>query len=163
MSRSSRLDYKATPSAIVSGVPLWAVTSMKLSEAYKLPPIGSSTLRAIIETHDDTVDLSGLLLGPERYTWKVALERAAEFSKRGGVLGRLTGGRLQGATLVTALTIRTSMQIQTLTFSVNADRRDVIEVAISLVHMPQPGGFERLADLASVAGVAVLADWRVGF
>ena len=54
------------------------------------------------------------------------------------------------------------MQIQTLTFSVNAERRDVIEVAISLVHMPQPGGYERLADLASV-GVVGLADWRLGF
>jgi hypothetical protein len=163
VTRVSHLDYRATPSAILAGVPLWAVTSMKLTESYKLPPIGSSTVRAFVDTHDDTIDLNGLLVGPERYTWKVALERFAELSKRGDLVGRLSGGRVQGLVLVTALTIRTDMHVQSLTFSVNAERRDVIDVAISLVHMPLPGAWTgRLLDMGSV-GVGALADWRVGF
>ena len=82
--------YDVIPSAILSDglipIPLWAVTSMTLTETYHLPPIGSSGARAVVGTHDDTISLSGLLIGPERYAWKCGLETLAETSKRGGAL-----------------------------------------------------------------------------
>jgi hypothetical protein len=160
MTRTSHQDYLATPSAVLSGIPLWAVTTMKLTESYKLPPIGSSNLHAIVDTHDDTIDLNGLLVGPERYVWKAALERFAELSRRGAPLPVV--GTIKGLVLVTALAIRTDLQIKTLTFTVTAERRDVIDVAISLIHMPRPAAWrQRLLDVGSV-GVAALADLRVG-
>jgi hypothetical protein len=75
-------NYSTIPSAIISDgglltIPLWAVTTMSLSEQYHLPPIGSTGARAIVSTHDDEISLSGLLVGFERYTWKFALERLA--------------------------------------------------------------------------------------
>jgi phage protein U len=159
--------YDAIPSAIITDgmlinpfttVPLWAVTSMSLSEAYHLPPIGSTGARSIVATHDDTVSLSGVLLGAERYAWKLALESMAETSRRGGFMAGVTGGNISGLILITTMTIRTDMQVQSLTFSTSAAKRDALDVSITLVHMPLPGALGKLLDVLSL-GVGALADW----
>jgi hypothetical protein len=158
MARASSYHEYGVPSAILSDgiltVPLWAVASLSLSERYKLPPVASSTARAIVATHQDTVSLSGVLVGRERYAWKLALETLADVSKRGGLVSSLTGGR------VTAMTIRTDMQVESLEFRVSSTRRDVIDVTLQLAHMPLPGAIGRLLDTASL-GIAALADWAV--
>jgi hypothetical protein len=162
MSINSFQSYATTPSAIISdgitSVPLWAVTSLSLSESYHLPPIGSSVAKALVATHDDTVSLSGILIGSERFAWKLALETLAESSKRGSALSSLTQGKVSGLILVTSLTIRTDMQVQSLTFSSSAAKRGVIDVAITLAYMPLPGALGKLLDVASL-GVAALTDW----
>jgi hypothetical protein len=154
--------YDVIPSAIISDglipVPLWAVTSMTLTEAYHLPPIGSSGARAIVATHDDTITLTGVLVGKERYAWKLALETMAETSKRGGALAAFTGGKVGGLILVTSMTIRTDMQVQTLTFTASSAKRDVLDVTISMAHMPLPGALGKLLDVASI-GIGALADF----
>ena len=72
----SYMKHLAVPSAVISDgvllVPLWAVTTIGLSESYKLPPIGSSTAKAIVATHDDTLSLSGVLVGASatRGSWR---------------------------------------------------------------------------------------------
>jgi phage protein U len=156
--------YLRVPSAILSDglvtVPLYAVSSIGLSESYHLPPVGSSTARAIVATHDDSVTLSGVLVGPERFAWKLALEDMAESSKRGGLLATATRGRVGGLILVTSMTIRTDMQVQTVSFTASASRRDVLDVSLSLVHMPLPGALGKLLDASAVA-VGALLDWTV--
>ena len=153
--------YATTPSAIISDgiipVPIWAVTTMTLSETYHLPPIGSSGVKAVVATHDDTITLAGVLVGTERFAWKLALENMAETSKRGGLIASLTGGRISGLILVTSLTIRTDMQIQSLTFTASAAKRDALDVSISLAHMPLPGALGKLLDVAAI-GVGALSD-----
>jgi hypothetical protein len=159
---SSFQKYLAVPSAIISDgivtVPLWTVTSMSLNESYHLPPIGSSGARAVVATHDDTLSLSGVLVGTERYVWKQALELLAETSRRGGALAALSGGKVSGLIVITSMTIRTDMQVQSLSFSASAAKRDALDVSISLVHMPLPGALGKLLDVASI-GVGALADW----
>ena len=155
-------NYLTIPSAILSDgglitVPLWGVTAMTLSEKYHLPPIGSSGAKAVVSTHDDTITLTGMLLGYERYAWKVALETAAEASKRGTALAAYTGGEVGGLILVTSMTIRTDMQIQSLQFTANAGKRDALGVSITLAHMPMPGGLSKLLDVGALA-VGALAD-----
>jgi hypothetical protein len=140
-------------------VPLWAVSTMTLSESYHLPPIGSSGAKAIVSTHDDTVSLSGVLVGEERFGLKLALESLAEASKRGSALAAMTGGRAGGLILVTSMTIRTDMQVQSLSFTASAQKRDALDVSMSLAHMPLPGALAKLLDIASL-GVAGLADWK---
>lgn len=159
------LSFQATamPSAILADppalfVPLFAVTAMSLSEQYFLPPLGPSRQRMIVPAHDDTITMSGLLVGPTRFTWKLMLEAMADISKRGGVLEGLTKGAVAGLVLVTSMTIRTDMQIQTLTFSANATRREVLEVAITMVHVPRPGALAKALDVASFA-VGALSDY----
>src|SRR4051794_11072104 len=127
----SSLDYGNIPSAIISDgglltVPLWSVTMISLSEAYHLPPIGSSGVRSVLGTHDDTISLSGVLVGEERYAWKLALETAAESGRRGSAIAAYTGGAVTGLVLVTTMTIRTDMQVESLTFTATAGRRDVL-------------------------------------
>jgi len=143
--------------AVGALVPIWAVTTMSLSETYHLPPIGSSGVKAIVATHDDTISLAGVLVGAERFAWKLALENMAEISKRGGLITSLTGGRISGLILITSMTIRTDMQIQSLTFSASAAKRDALDVSISMAHMPLPGALGKLLDVASI-GVGALAD-----
>jgi hypothetical protein len=153
--------YATIPSAIISDgvitVPIWAVTQISLSESYHLPPIGSTGAKAIVSTHDDAITLSGVLVGPERFAWKLSLETLAESSKRGSALGAMTGGKVGGLILITSMTIRTDMQVQTLTFSASSSKRDVLDVSMSLAYMPKPSALGKLLDLASVA-VGGLAD-----
>ncbi len=163
MSTSSFQDYEAIPSAIVSDgiltIPLWAVSSISLSETYQLPPIGSSGARAIVSTHDDTISLSGVLVGPERYAWKLSLETLADVAKRGSSIASLTGGAVSGLILVTSLTIRTDMQIQSLSFTASSGKRDALDVSLSMAYMPLPGALGSLLNVASLA-VGGLADWK---
>lgn len=161
MTSKSYMKHLAVPSAVISDgvviVPLWAVTTIGLSETYKLPAIGSSTAKAVVATHDDTLSLSGVLVGTERYAWKLALETLAESSKRGSALASFTDGALSGLVVVTAMTIRTDMQVQTLAFSASAGKRDALDVSITMAHMPRPGSLGKLLDVASI-GVGALAD-----
>jgi hypothetical protein len=157
------MQMTAMPSAVLADppamfVPLFAVTAMSLSENYFLPPLGSSRQRVIVPAHDDAITLNALLVGPERFSWKFMLETMADISKRGGALQSLTKGATTGLVLVTSMSIRTDMQIQSLSFSTSAARREVIEVAISMLYVPQPGVLGRVLDMASVA-VGALSDF----
>jgi hypothetical protein len=155
-------DRSSIPSALISDgvvtVPLWAVTVMTLSESYHLPPIGGLGARAVAVTHDDAISLTAVLVGADRFAWKVALENLAEAGKRGSALEVFADGAVAGLILVTSMTIRTDMQIQTLTFSASATRRDALEVSLSMIHAPRPGALHKLLDVSSLA-VAALADW----
>jgi hypothetical protein len=158
----SYLQYANVPSAILSDgllltVPLWSVTTIGLSESYHLPPIGATGARSIIGTHDDKVTLSGVLVGEERHAWKLALETLAETGRRGSAIAAMTGGAVSGLVLITAMTIRTDMQVESLSFTATAGKRDVLDVSIGLVHMPKPSALAKLLDVASV-GVGALAD-----
>lgn len=161
LSKSYLSTYLALPSAVISDgaltIPLWAVTTIGLSETYKLPPIGSSTAKAVVATHDDTISLTGVLVGSERYLWKLGLETLAEASKRGTALAAYTSGAVSGLIVVTSMTIRTDMQVQSLSFTASAAKRDVLDVSISLAHMPPPGKLGKILDVASL-GVGLLQD-----
>jgi hypothetical protein len=150
------------PSAILADglfiVPLFAVTTMSLTETYHLPPIGSSKQRMIIAAHDDTISLSALLVGPTRFTAKFMLETMADLSKRGTAIERITRGAVSGLVLVTAMTIRTDMQIQSLGFTASAAKRATLDVTMSLVHVPRPGILAKVLDVAGL-GVGALADF----
>lgn len=155
-------NYLTVPSAIISDgllpIPIWSVTTMTLTESYQLPAIGSSGAKAIVATHEDTISLSGVLVGPERYAWKLALETLAETAKRGGALEAFTGGAVSGLILITSMTIRTDMQIKSLKFTANAGKRDVLDIATTLEYMPRPSALGKLLDVAAI-GVGALTDF----
>jgi len=155
-------QYGHVPSAIISDgilpIPIWAVTQMSLTETYHLPTIGSTAAKAIVSVHDDTISLTGVLLGPERFAWKLALETLAESSKRGSALAAMSGGTVGGLILITAMTIRTDMQVQTLTFSASSAKRDALDITITLAYMPKPSLLGKLLDIAAV-GVGALSDF----
>lgn len=158
---SSYQSYLHTPSAVLSDgivpVPLWSVTQMSIEETYSLPQIGGTSRKAAVASHDDTISLTAVLLGPERFTWKLALENLAESSRRGTALQKLTQGAVGGLILITAATIRTDLAVQSLGITLSAARRDTLDVTLRMAHLPRPGSLAKLLDIASV-GVGALTD-----
>lgn len=156
---------RSVPSAVLADglmfIPLWSVSTLAVAQSFHRPPLGSSYARQLLDTHDDTLTLSAMLVGWDRYIWKEYLEFIAESSLRGSMLETLSNGKAGGLILVTSLTIRTDLYMQGLSFSVNANRRDVIDVTMSLVHLPKPGLLSQVLDLASVA-VGTLSEFAVG-
>jgi hypothetical protein len=158
---SSYQSYLHTPSAILSDgivpVPLWSVTQMQIEETYSLPTIGGTSRKVAVASHDDTLSLTAVLLGPERFVWKLALENLAESSRRGTAIQKLTHGVVGGLILISAATIRTDLAVSNLSITLAANRRDTLDVVIKLVHLPRPGSLSKLLDTASL-GVGALGD-----
>lgn len=158
---SSYQSYLHTPSAVLSDgvvpVPLWSVSTMTIEETYSLPQIGGTSRKAAVASHDDTLSLTAVLLGAERFAWKLALENLAESSRTGTALSTLTGGAIGGLILISAATIRTDLAVQSLTISMSASRRDVLDVSLRMACLPRPGSLAKLLDIASVA-VGALSD-----
>ncbi len=166
-------DYNNLPSALIWDgallfVPLWAVSEISLEQSFHLPPIGSTSMRAIAPVQDTTMRLRGLLVGPERFAWKLALEMAAEAAQRGSAAAAITGAiasaasapglAVGGLVVATSMTIRTDMQVKQLTFTATSARRETLDVAISLEHLPRPSPLGKLLDVASL-GLGALADF----
>jgi hypothetical protein len=143
------------PSAILADgplvVPLFVVTTISLSESYHLPPVGASQTRVLVETHDDTISMSAALVGPGRYISKLMLETLAEQSMRGSVLSKITSGAAGGLILWTGMTLRTDIYVKSMSFSASASRRDVLDVSLTLEHLPRPGALSHLLDFAGTA------------
>jgi len=152
---SSYQSYLHTPSAILSDgivpVPLWSITQIQIDETYSLPQIGGTSLKAAVASHDDSLTLTAVLVGPERFAWKLALENLAESSRRGTALSKLTSGAVGGLILISAATIRTDLAVQSLSITMTATRRDALDVVIKLVHLPRPGSLAKLLDISSIA------------
>jgi hypothetical protein len=145
--------YLHTPSALLIGsgvvVPLWAISQLSIESSYFVPQVGGTHRRVAVVSHDDTISLSAVLVGPLRFTWKVSLENIAEASRAGAGPG--------GLALVSAATIRTDLAVQQLGFSLTAQRRDTVDVTMRLLHLPRPGSLAKLLDRASI-GVGALTD-----
>jgi len=158
---SSFASYLHTPSAILSDgiipVPLWSVTQMSIEETYSLPQIGGTSRKAAVASHDDVITLTAVLVGHERFAWKLALENLAEASRRGTALSKLTQGAVGGLILITSATIRTDLAVQGMTISMSAQRRETLDVTLRMAHLPRPGSLAKLLDIASV-GVGALTD-----
>lgn len=160
MSRVSFLAESSRPAALLTDgllfAPLHAVTVVTLSQTYHLPPFGSGIGRAMIDTHDDTLSMSAMLVGPSRLAQRLVLETLAESAMRGSVAGFASGGVLDGLILVTPLGIRMNMFVQSLTVTASASKLGALDVNISLVQAPKLGLLGKLADVAF--SVASLGD-----
>lgn len=159
------LGPRSMPSAVLadgpSFIPLWAVSSLAVASSYHRPPLGTAGSRQLSDTHDDTLTLSASLIGWDRFLWKERLESVANAGVRGSVLERIPGGGMGGLVLVTSMTIRTDLYVQSLNLSASATRRDVIDVSMTLVHLPRPGPLAEMLDMTATA-VGTLAEFAVG-
>jgi hypothetical protein len=167
MSGDSFINYGTAPSAVLipmtlaPPVPLWAVSSIGLQESYHMPPVGVNAGRAMVDTHDDTVTISAMLVGWERYIWKEALETLAESTLGGGLLGGAFGPARYGMVLWTAMTLRSDMFIQSVSFSASSAKRGTLDVSITLKHLPRPGPVAAVLDLVNCASSSLLDGFGV--
>ncbi|HEX5175349.1 MAG TPA: hypothetical protein VFV91_14520 [Gaiellaceae bacterium] len=142
-------------------MPIAVMSQMKLTETYALPPIGTTAMKAIVDVHDDTIELTIALVGPERFAWKVILETMAESSKRGSPLTKVPLVKnipgVSGLALVTSMTIRTDLQVKTLVFTASATRRDTLDAVITLAYMPRPSKWGKILDASTIV-IGALGD-----
>jgi hypothetical protein len=168
---SFQVDLPA-PAAVVSNgfvtVPLWAVSSLTLNETQDLPATGSDAQRAQVARPTGTLSLVAALLGPDRFALKLALEGMAQPASLVGQAGAALASAVTsltsvdtGLVVLTAVAVSTNMRLTSLSFSVSAGRRDVIDVSASFVRMPVPAGFAALLDVAGLA-VGALGMWEGG-
>lgn len=156
MSRTSFINGQPRPSAILTDgivtASLHAVTVVTLSQTYHLPPFGSGIGRAMIDTHDDTFSMSGLLVGDRRMVQKLALETLAESAMRGSPLGFASGGVFDGLILVTSLGIRMNMFVQSLSITASSAKIGALDVSLSLIQAPKLGILGKLTDATLAIG-----------
>ncbi|WP_406375828.1 hypothetical protein OG788_39970 [Streptomyces sp. NBC_00647] len=156
MTSASKLDeFQRLPSAILTdgllAVPLFAVQQLTFTERYTMPPIGTPSFRAAVGNADESASLSALLIGPQRHAWKQGLELMASFAKRGGAIGRFTGGKVSGLILATRMSVRMNMHVTELQFMASTQRIDTIQVTIGLQHVAPPGPVDLLVDAGMLA------------
>ncbi|MEM9191880.1 MAG: hypothetical protein AAGF12_22095 [Myxococcota bacterium] len=129
-------------------VPLFAVSTVSLSERFHVPRVAGTGARTALLTHEDSFDLRALLVGPERRAQRAALEALAE----GAMLGSLADGPVPpGLVLATDLGMRLDLYVTSLDFAMSSARQGVIEVALQLVHVPRPRRGGQLFERAMLA------------
>jgi hypothetical protein len=143
---------------LVGPVPLLYVQSMTLTEGYRIERIMGSRFSQATQPNVKTIAIEAILLGPERLLLKKALEALALTSRAlAAAAAPLLG--VTGIPVVSGLTISPDMQITDLRFTQSAQKRDALDVSITLQHVPRSSLsalLGELADLALAAGTAVV-------
>lgn len=143
---------------LIGPVPLLYVQSMSISEGYKIQKIAGSKFSQAIAPTNKTIAIEAVLLGPERLLLKKGLEVLA-LTSRLLVSAMAPALKITGIPVISGLTISLDMQITDLRFTQSVQKRDALDVSITLVNAPRSSLFAILgevADLALAAGSAAL-------
>lgn len=137
---------KGNPPVLVGPVPLFAVQSMVLSDGYKIERVlGSRFMQALAPTAK-TIQIEAVLTGQERLLIKKALETLA-LATRWTAAAAAPALALAGIPVVAGMTVSTDMQISDLKFTHSVNKREALDVSITLVHVPRSA----IAELAGEA------------
>jgi hypothetical protein len=143
---------------LVGAVPLFYVQSMSISEGYQIARIAQSRYFQAVAPTTKTISIEATLIGRERHLMRKALEAMA-LTSRLMVAAAAPLLRSTGIPVVSGLTISLDMQITDLRFSASVQKRDALDVSITLQHVPRAGITAILGealDLALAAGSAAI-------
>jgi hypothetical protein len=132
---------------LIGVVPLFTVTSMTLNEGYKVARIAGSTLAQLVAPTTKTITLEAVLLGSTRLIVKKGLEAMA-LTSRALAAAAAPGMKLAGLPVVSGLTISVDMQITAVRFTQSNQKRDAIDVSISMEYVPR-------SSLSAIVGEAL--------
>ena len=142
-------------------VSLNCVQSLTMTEGYSIKSIaGSNFVQAIAPTQKQ-IEIKATLFGQERLFKKKELEILALTSRLFLSLAAPVLNRT-GIPVVAGLTISLDMQISKLVFSQNAQRREALDVDISLIQVPRTAAIAVLgevADLVVAVGTAFIPSF----
>jgi hypothetical protein len=132
---------------LIGTVPLFTVTSLTLNEGYKVVPIAGSRLAQLVSPTNKTIIIDAVLVGSTRLLVKKGLEGMALTSR---VMAAATAPlmKLSGLAVVSGMTISVDMQITSLRFTQSNQKRDAIDVSITLEEVPR-------SSLVAIAGEAL--------
>lgn len=143
---------------LVGVVPLFCVTSFTLTEGYQSVKIGgSSSLVQLVRPTTKKIVIRALLPGPWRLL-RPALEAMA-LTARALAAGTAPLLKFTGIPVVATTAASLDMQITTLEFVQDNERRDTLTVNITLEHVPRSRVAELISaglDLAAAAGGAFI-------
>ena len=142
---------------LVGTVPLLFVQSMSMTEGYRIERIAGSSWSQALAPSTKTIAIEAILIGPERLLLKKELEALALASRV--LVAAAASAMIAGIPVVSGLTISLDMQITDLRFTQSTQKRDALDVSLTLQHVPRSKAAMiagELADVALAAGTAVL-------
>lgn len=121
---------------LIGLVPLFTVTSLTLNEGYQVARIAGSRLAQLVSPTTKTISIEAILIGSTRLIVKKRLEGMALTSR---ALAAATAPlmSLAGLTVVSGMTVSVDMQITSLRFTQSNQKRDAIDVSITLEEVPR--------------------------
>jgi hypothetical protein len=143
---------------LVGGVPLFTATSVTLNEGYQVQRIAGSSLAQLVSPTTKTIAIEAVLIGRERLVAKKELEALALTSR---VLASSVAPSMNvaGIPVVSGLTISLDMQITSLRFAISNQKRDAVDVSITLEQVPRSSVSAIVGealDMALAAGTAAI-------
>ncbi|WP_435971992.1 hypothetical protein [Streptomyces sp. Qhu_M48] len=143
---------------MIGAVPLFTVTSLSLSEGYQVARIAGSRLTQLVAPTTRTINVEAVLVGRTRLLSKKGLEAMALTSRAlAGSTAPLM--KVAGLPVVCGMTVSLDMQITSLRFTQSNQKRDAVDVTISLEQVPRSSLTAMLGeamDLALAAGSAAI-------
>jgi hypothetical protein len=138
------------PPVLIGPVALLYVQSLSMSEGYRIERIAGSKFSQAIAPTTKTISVEAMLIGPDRLKQKKALEVLALVS-RVMVAAAAPLLAVSGIPVVSGLTISLDMQITQLRFSQTVQKRDALDVSITLEHVPRSALTALLGEVADLA------------
>lgn len=143
---------------LIGAVPLFTVTNLTLSEGYQVARIAGSRLAQLTSPTARTIAVEATLVGRTRLIIKKGLEALA-LTSRALAASTAPAMNLAGLPVVSGMTISLDMQITSLRFSQSNQKRDAIDVSITLEHVPRSSATSVLGealDMALAVGSAAI-------
>jgi hypothetical protein len=141
---------------LIGPVQLRYVQSITISGGYEIERIMGSRFAQATRPSTTTIAISAVLLGPDRLVEKKELEAVALVSRALAVQSALGVG---GVPVVSGVTISLDMRVTSLKITQSVAKRDALDVAITLLHVPRSGlsaAIGQAADLALAAASAAV-------
>lgn len=132
---------------LIGVVPLFTVTSFSLNEGYQVARIAGSKLAQLVSPTTKTITVEAVLVGSTRLVVKKGLEAMA-LTSRALAAGAAQLMSLAGVPVVSGMSISLDMQITSLRFTQSNQKRDAIDVSITLEYVPR-------SSLSAIIGEAL--------
>ena len=141
---------------LIGAVPLFTVTSLTLNEGYQVARIAGSRLAQLVSPTTKTISIEAVLVGSTRLLVKKSLEAMALTSR---ALAAATAPlmSLSGLTVISGMTVSVDMQITSLRFTQSNQKRDAIDVSITLEEVPRSSLSALVGDALDMALAAATA------
>ncbi len=134
---------------LVGPVPLFTVSSLTLSEGYQVQRIGGSRLAQLVSPTTKTIQIEAVLVGSERQVMKKALEAVALTSR--ALVAATAPLMIAGVPVVSGMTVSLDMQVTNLKFTQSNQKRDAIDVSMTLENVPRSSIAAIIGELGDLA------------
>ncbi|MFD3565998.1 hypothetical protein [Streptomyces sp. NPDC058667] len=135
---------------LIGAVPLFTVTSLTLNEGYAVARIAGGRLAQLVSPNTRTINVEATLVGTTRLVVKKGLEAMALTSRAmAGATAPLM--KSTGLPVVCGMTVSLDMQITGLRFTQSNQKRDAVDVSITLEQVPRSSVTAILGEVLDIA------------